>query len=93
LRRESEGDVMEDRVKNVYLMLGHILNNPRAFGMEERLPKALDEALSKMQLDLMHELRDEMSEEDFLAMELSQDADREAFPEITSTSFALKTGT
>jgi hypothetical protein len=61
--------------------------------MEERLPKALDEALSKMQLDLMHELRDEMSEEDFLAMELSQDADREAFPEITSTSFALKTGT
>jgi hypothetical protein len=61
--------------------------------MEERLPKALDEALSKMQLDLMHELRDEMSEEDFLAMELSQDADREGFPEITSTSFALKTGT
>jgi hypothetical protein len=46
-----------------------------------------------MQLDLMHELRDEMSEEDFLAMELSQDADREGFPEITSTSFALKTGT
>ena len=93
MRRESEGDVMEDRVKNVYLMLGHILNNPRAFSMEERLPKALDEALSKMQLDLMHELRDEMSEEDFLAMELSQDADREGFPEITSTSFALKTGT
>lgn len=84
---------MKDRVKDVYLMLGHILNNPRAFGLEERLPKALDEALSKMQLDLMHELREEMSEEDFLAMELSQDADRAAFPEVTSTSFTLKTGT
>lgn len=84
---------MKDRVKDVYLMLGHILNNPRTFGLEERLPKALDEALSKMQLDLMHELREEMSEEDFLAMELSQDADREAFPEVTATSFTLKTGT
>lgn len=84
---------MKDRVKDVYLMLGHILNTPRAFGLEERPPKALDEALSKMQLDLMHELREEMSEEDFLAMELSQDADREAFPEVTSTSFTLKTGT
>ena len=84
---------MEQRVKNVYLMLGHILNNPRAFGLEERPPKALDEALSKMQLDLMHELREEMSEADFLEMELSQDADREAFPEVTSTSFTLKTGT
>jgi hypothetical protein len=84
---------MKDRLKDVYLMLGHILNNPRAFGLEERLPKALDEALSKMQLNLMHELREEMSEQDFLAMELSQDADSEAFPEITSTSFTLKTGT
>jgi hypothetical protein len=84
---------MKDRLKDVYLMLGHILNNPSAFGLEERLPKALDEALSKMQLDLMHELKEEMSEQDFLAMELSQDADSEAFPEITSTSFTLKTGT
>jgi len=84
---------MKERVKEVYLMLGHILNNPRAFGLEERPPKPLDESLSKMQLDLMHELREEMSEADFLEMELSQDADREAFPEVTSTSFTLKTGT
>ena len=56
-------------------------------------PKALNEALSKMQLDLMHELREEISEEEFLEMELSQDADREAFPEVTSTSFTVKTGT
>lgn len=84
---------MKDRVGDVYRMLGHILNNPKTFGLEERLPKALYEALSKMQLDLMHELREEMSDEDFLVMELSQDADREGFPEITSTSFTLKTGT
>ncbi len=84
---------MKDRVKDVYLTLGQILNNPRAFGLEERPPKALDKALSNMQLDLMHELKEEMSEESFLAMELSQDADREAFPEVTSTSFTLrKTG-
>jgi hypothetical protein len=81
---------MKDRVKEVYLMLGRVLNNPRAFGLEERLPKALDEALSKMQSDLMHELKEEMSQESFLAMELSQDADREAFPEVTSTSFTLR---
>jgi len=84
---------MKERVKHVYLMLGQILNNPRAFGLEERPTKALNEALSKMQLELMHELRAEISEEDFLEMELSQDADRETFPEVTSTSFTLKTGT
>jgi hypothetical protein len=81
---------MKERVKEAYLMLGRVLNNPRAFGLEERLPKALDEALSKMQLDLMHELKEEMSEENFLAMELSQDADHETFPEVTSTSFTLR---
>ena len=84
---------MKDRVKQAYLTLGHILNDPRAFGLEERPPKALNEALSKMQLDLMNELREEMSEQDFLELELSQDADRETFPEVTSTSFTLKTGT
>jgi hypothetical protein len=83
---------MKDRVKQAYLTLGDILNDPRAFGLEERPPKALNEALSKMQLDLMDELREEMSEQDFLEMELSQDADREDFPEVTSTSFTLKTG-
>ena len=74
-------------------MLGRVLNNPKAFGLEERLPKALDEALSRMQLDLLHELQEELSEEGFLAMELSQDSDHEAFPAVTSTAFTLKTGT
>jgi hypothetical protein len=31
---------MKDRIKEVYLMLGHVLNNPKAFGMEERMPKS-----------------------------------------------------
>lgn len=83
---------MKDRVKDVYLMLGQIWNNPKAFGLEERPPKALNEALSKMQLDLLHELKEEMAEEDFLVMELAQDADHEVFPAATSTSFSLKTG-
>jgi hypothetical protein len=81
---------MRDRVKKVYLMLGRVLSNPRAFGLDERPPKALDEALSKMQLDLMDELREKLSEEDFLSMELSQDADHKIFPAVTSTSFSLK---
>lgn len=84
---------MKSRIKEVYLMLGHILNNPRAFGLEERPPKILNEALSKMQLDLMHELQEELSVEDFLAVELSQDCDHEAFPAVISTSFTLKTDT
>ncbi|MFL6311464.1 MAG: hypothetical protein ACJ71W_05100 [Terriglobales bacterium] len=84
---------MKSRIKNAYLMLGRVLNNPKAFGLEERLPKALDEALSRMQLDLLHELQEELSEEDFLAMEFSQDCDHEAFPAVTSTTFTLKAGT
>jgi hypothetical protein len=41
----------------------------------------------------MHELREELSVEDFLEMELSQDSDHETFPAVTTTSFSLKTGT
>jgi len=84
---------MKSRIKNVYLMLGRVLNSPKAFGLKERLPKALDEALSRMQLDLLHELQEELSEQGFLDMELSQDCDHEAFPAVTSTAFTLKTGT
>jgi hypothetical protein len=84
---------MKSRIKNVYLLLGRVLNSPKAFGLEERLPKALDEALSRMQLDLLHELQEELSQEGFLAMELSQDCDHETFPAVTSTTFTLKAGT
>jgi len=80
---------MNDRVKHVYLMLGNVLNNPRAFGLEERIPKPLQDALSRMQREMMEELREESTEEDFLPAELSQDADRDAYAAVTSTSFAL----
>ncbi len=81
---------MKDRVKAVYLSLGHILNNPRAFGFEERVPKEISDALSRMQRELFEELKEEMSEDELLAAELSQDTDRPAFPAVTSTSFALR---
>ncbi len=81
---------MKNRIKHVYLMLGNILNNPRAFGLEERPPKPLLDALSRMQREMMEELREEATEEDFLPAELSQDADRHAYTAVTSTSFTLQ---
>lgn len=78
---------MKDRVKAVYLSLGHILNNPRAFGFEERVSKELSDALSGMQQELFEELKEKMAEDELLAAELSQDTDHPAF---TSTSFALR---
>jgi hypothetical protein len=80
---------MKDRIKHVYLTLGHVLNNPRAFGLEERPPKPLQDALSRMQRELMEELREETLEDDSLSTELSQDADPHAAAAILSTSFTL----
>ncbi|HEY7405008.1 MAG TPA: hypothetical protein VIB39_15895 [Candidatus Angelobacter sp.] len=80
---------MKDRVKHVYLWLGNVLNNPRAFGLEERPPQPLLDVLSRMHRELMEELREEAAEEDFLPAELSQDADRHDFAAATSTSFTL----
>lgn len=81
---------MKDRVKAVYLSLGQILNNPGAFGFEERVPKKLSDALSGMQRELLEEVKEEMAEDEFLAAELSQDSDHPAFPAVTSTSFSLR---
>ena len=81
---------MKDRVKAVYLSLGHILNNPKAFGFEERVPKELSEALSGMQWELFEALKEEMAEDELLAAELSQDTDHPAFPAVISASFALR---
>jgi len=81
---------MKDRVKAVYLSLGHILNNPRAFGFADRVPKELSAALSGMQRELFDELKEEMADEEFLAAELSQDTDNPSFPAVTSTSFSLR---
>jgi hypothetical protein len=85
---------MKSRVKEVYQTIGRVLSDPTAFGLGEGVPKALEDELTRMRLELMQELREEMSEEEFLVAELSQDADRHAFPGVTSTSFSLrKTGT
>jgi hypothetical protein len=85
---------MRNQLKDIYLLLGRVLNNPRAFGLGDRVPKALDDALSKLRKELMAELREEGPDEDFLEIELSQDADCQAFPVVTAKPFSLrKTGT
>jgi hypothetical protein len=85
---------MNSRLKHIYLLVGRMLNNPSAFGLEERPPKALGDALTKVQTELMKELQEEISEEEFLSAELSQDADGPVLTGVTSTSFtAQKTGT
>ena len=85
---------MNSRLKHIYLLVGRMLNNPRAFGLEERPPKALEAALTKIQSELMKELQEEISEEEFLSTELSQDADSSVRAGVTSTSFTVqKTGT
>ena len=78
---------MENRIKNLYLDIGRLLNNPAAFGLEERMPKALADALTRIQCELLEELKEEGSEPEFLAQELSQDAD--PVSGLTSTSLEL----
>ena len=67
-----------DRVLLVYKALGRVLNSPQAFGLGERPPKPLIEALSAMRQSLREELVEEkqLSSEDWLSRDLSQDADR-----------------
>ncbi|HZU29657.1 MAG TPA: hypothetical protein VFB79_00990 [Candidatus Angelobacter sp.] len=81
---------MNNRIKDVYLGLGHVLNNPKVFGLGERAPKILEEALSRMQQELFEELKEQLHEDDSLSLELSQDADCSRAPFVTSTSFTLK---
>jgi hypothetical protein len=85
---------MNSRLKHIYLLVGRVLNNPAAFGLEERPPKALGDALTRIQSELMKELQEEISEAEFLAAELSQDADSPVLMGVTSTLFTVrKTGT
>ncbi len=67
-----------NRVLLVYKALGHVLNNPQSFGLGDRAPKPLVEALSSMRRSLREELEEEnrLSAQDWLSAELSQDADR-----------------
>ena len=85
---------MKSRLKEIYVMLGRVLNNPRSFGLGERIPRSLEDALTKLRLELMEELRDETLEEEFLETELSQDADRQVVRRSKPAVFpARKTGT
>jgi hypothetical protein len=66
------------RMMLVYKTLGQVLNSPQSFGLGERAPQVLVDALTASR----HWLREEMLEEheqsskDWLSSELSQDADR-----------------
>lgn len=67
-----------DGIIEVYRILGRILNDPASFGLADRAPRPLVDELTKARKVLMDELVDETrsrEEEDFLAAELSQDAD------------------
>jgi hypothetical protein len=67
------------RIVEVYRALGHVLNDPEAFGLAQRAPKALVYELTMGRRKLMEELVEQkncVAEDDiFLETELSQDAD------------------
>jgi hypothetical protein len=81
--------LMKNRIKGLYLDIGRVLNSPAAFGLGERMPTELAEALTRIQCELLEELREEGLEPEFLAQELSQDADQCPVPGFMSTSFEL----
>jgi len=62
----------------VYRTLGQVVNSPRSFGLGERAPQALVDAITACRHWLREELLEEKepSSEDWMANELSQDADR-----------------
>ena len=80
-----------NRVLLVYKALGRVLDSPQSFGLGERPPKPLAEALSAMRQSLREELVEEnkLSSEDWLSRELSQDADQR--PPAKVASVATKT--
>jgi hypothetical protein len=66
--------------------LGRVLNSPQTFGLGERPPKPLTEALTAMRQSLREELveENELSSGDWLSCDLSQDADRHRPAKIAS---------
>ena len=62
----------------VYEELGRVLDRPQSFGLGERPPEPLTEALRAMRQSLRDELveENELSSGDWLSRDLSQDADR-----------------
>jgi hypothetical protein len=77
-----------NRVLLVYKALGRVLNSPQSFGLGDRPPKPLVEALSAMCRCLREEMAEEneLSSGDWLSSELSQDADRPRPVKIASVT-------
>lgn len=69
---------LTNRIKLVYKDLGRVLDSPESFGLGERAPKPLVNALTAMRQNLRAELIEikQWLPEDDLAAELSQDADK-----------------
>ncbi|MGZ4877759.1 MAG: hypothetical protein ACXV5M_06315, partial [Candidatus Angelobacter sp.] len=69
---------LKNRIKVVYNDLGRVLNSPESFGLGERAPKPLVNALTAMRQNLREELIDLKQWEagDDLSAELSQDRDK-----------------
>ncbi|MGZ4843288.1 MAG: hypothetical protein ACXVJ1_01190 [Candidatus Angelobacter sp.] len=69
---------LKNRIKVVYNDLGRVLNSPESFGLGERAPKPLVNALTAMRQKLREELIDLKQWEagDDLSAELSQDRDK-----------------
>lgn len=65
------------RIKQVHRDIGNILNRPEAFGLGERAPVTLVNALTAMRQKLREELIElsQWAADDDLPAELSQDAD------------------
>ena len=72
-----------NRLVEVYRTVESVLNNPEAFGLGQRAPKALVDMLTSARQKLMEELIEQRNwrgdEEDSLEAELSQDADAAVF--------------
>lgn len=70
---------MNKALTEVYLELGKILNHPQMFGLGERAPEPLVQVLIRSRAALRNEMaRENAAASDYLADELSQDADRPA---------------
>lgn len=67
--------MLKNRVADVYLKLGKILNEPQSFGLDERAPEALIKALTEVREMLKSEMKEEVHSIESLEDELSQDAD------------------
>ena len=68
---------LANRIKRVYRDLGKVLDAPESFGLGERAPAALVNALTGMRRTLREELIElkQWESKDDLAAELSQDGD------------------